>query len=416
MLPTIWKKLSSIGIKPDYDEKLKKRYVLVNQFNFISIIVYIVSSLNDFLNSDTKAGIIDSTLTLIAFSGFLLNSAHKISLSVVVLFINTLFATFFFDSYFGFEAGNYLYYFPLLLGVAYVIDFEKDRLHALFYFTLIIACLLTNILTRYSLFENPMVNANERHTLFILNSFFSSITVAFIAYLTIKNNLIQSKRYEEQINKQHESEIHIQQALKEKEVLLSELHHRVKNNMAIISGLFNFAIENTKSEEAKLVLNDSKNRVHSMALIHNKLYKSKNLTSIDFTDYTKSLVDEIKNSYPNSNENVVVKLNFIEISLSINQAIPCGLIINEVLTNCFKHAFVGRKNGTIELLLEKKNSSLHLIIKDDGVGIKENYRNTDSVGIQVVESLTEQLEGTHTYEKNNGTQFELVFEIDSINS
>lgn len=414
MLTTIWNQISGIGIKSDFDEKLKKRFVLVNQFNLISLVVYISSSINDFIHSDLKAGTIDSLLTIIAFSGFLVNKTHKINLSVVLLFCNTLFATFYFDSYFGFEAGNFLYYFPLLIGVAFVIDFEKDRLKMFIYFSLILTALLTNILTHHKLFENTAVTATEKHTLFILNSFFSSTTVAFISYLTIKNNLIQSKRYEEQIHKQHESETRIQQTLKEKEVLLSELHHRVKNNMAIISGLFSFTINNTKSEDAKYVLIDSKNRVHSMALIHNKLYKSKNLSSIDFNDYTKSLVEEIKISYPHTNESITINIDFIEINLDINQAIPCGLIINEVLTNCFKHAFSGKKTGIIEIKLKKEESVLFLSIKDDGVGLSERYKDSESVGLQVIESLTEQLDGIYKYTIMNGTLFELSFQINSI--
>ena len=134
-------------------------------------------------------------------------------------------------------------------------------------------------------------------------------------------------------------------------MLLSELHHRVKNNLAIISGLFNLKMTAEMPSEARNVLIESRNRVISMSLIHNRLYKSNNFTDVNFEEYTNELLDEINSSYPSVSETVKVNTTIGNIVLDINIAVPCGLILNELLTNCYKHAFKDRNNGCIDIVI-----------------------------------------------------------------
>jgi len=191
---------------------------------------------------------------------------------------------------------------------------------------------------------------------------------------------------------------------------LAEIHHRVKNNLAIIASLFNLQISTVENEDAKNILLESKNRVKSMALIHDRLYKSDNMTDVDFAKYTKELIDEIQYSYPMVSGLIEVNTHISNVQLNVNTAIPCGLILNELLTNCYKYAFVGRSKGTIDIEFTSTASFLRLTVKDDGVGLKEDYKDSDSLGMVVIQSLSEQLDGDYKFTVDNGTKFELRFE------
>ena len=224
-----------------------------------------------------------------------------------------------------------------------------------------------------------------------------------------KNNLEESYLYEKRIQEQKEAEESIQKALTEKNVLLSELHHRVKNNLAIISGLINLKISNDLHIDAKNTLIESRNRIHSMALIHNQLYKNNNLNDIDFNDYACELIKEISKSYPSISDSIKIKINISNSSMSINAAIPCGLILNELLTNCYKHAFINKIDGCIDVTFQNTNNYFKLVVKDNGIGLPVGYESKQSLGIAVIIALTEQLDGTSSFINDDGTCFELKF-------
>ena len=147
-----------------------------------------------------------------------------------------------------------------------------------------------------------------------------------------------------------------------------------------------------------------------MALIHDRLYKSDNMTDVDFAKYTKELIDEINYSYPAVSGAVKVNTHISNIQLNVNTAIPCGLILNELLTNCFKYAFQGRESGIIDIEFTNTSGHLCLMVKDNGVGLKADYRNSDSLGMVVIQSLSEQLDGKYSFTVNKGTCFMLQFE------
>jgi two-component sensor histidine kinase len=146
-----------------------------------------------------------------------------------------------------------------------------------------------------------------------------------------------------------------------------------------------------------------------MALIHDKLYKNDSLDNVDFSGYVSELVTEIKYSYPTLSANIEIQTNISNVTLTVNNAIPCGLILNELLTNCYKHAFKGRTKGSIDITFTCSENNFLLRIKDDGVGLKSGYENSESLGMIVILSLSEQLGGKHTFTVDNGTCFELAF-------
>lgn len=207
------------------------------------------------------------------------------------------------------------------------------------------------------------------------------------------------------------AETQIKASLDEKEVLLREIHHRVKNNLQIISSLMSLQSEYTQEPETLKMFQESKNRIRSMALIHEKLYQSKDLAHVDFVEYLKSLVEMLLSFHREEGDEINVSFNCDQVNLEIDTAISMGLIVNELLSNCFKHAFPDQKNGEVIINLSKDEENYLLEVVDNGVGIPEDIdiKNTDSLGLQIVQTLTIQLKGVLEHENDGGTKFKLSF-------
>jgi len=218
------------------------------------------------------------------------------------------------------------------------------------------------------------------------------------------------------------AEEQIKASLKEKEVLLKEIHHRVKNNLQIIHSLLNLQSIRIDDSRMREKLKQSQNRIKSMALIHETLYQSKDFARIDFREYIKELSTHLFSSYGADSKNIKLSIDADNVFLSIDKAIPCSLIINEIVSNALKHGFLVKKKGKIRITLHsnskgsygKDNTTPHLcrlIISNNGIKFPEDldFRNTESVGLQLVCALTEQLKGTIELDKSTGTEFKITF-------
>jgi PAS domain S-box-containing protein len=227
-------------------------------------------------------------------------------------------------------------------------------------------------------------------------------TGSAVRMLGININITAQKQAAEQINA----------SLREKEVLLTELHHRVKNNLQIISSFLNLQsgyIEDAKTLE---ILKAAENRVISMALVHEQLYLSQNLAQIDSASYIKQLASNLFGSYNINTDAIKLKINVDKILLVVNTAITCGLIINELISNALKYAFVEGAAGEIRINFQSSDrGKLILVVSDNGIGLPENFelQKTESLGLQIVQALTNQLQGEIEIERNNGTEFRITF-------
>jgi PAS domain S-box-containing protein len=204
----------------------------------------------------------------------------------------------------------------------------------------------------------------------------------------------------------------IRASLREKEVLLKEIHHRVKNNLQIISSLL--YLQSTRTEHAGAVsaLRESRNRIKSMALIHERLYSSPDLASVDMGKYTRNLVSDLRHSHMSEDGLIRLRLNLEDIPLGITEAIPCGLIINELVSNALKHAFPKGKEGEITIYLCRESTNqIALTVSDNGIGFPEriDFRKSPSLGLTLINSLVEQLNGTIQLDRKNGTTFTITF-------
>src|SRR5690606_32267912 len=186
----------------------------------------------------------------------------------------------------------------------------------------------------------------------------------------------------------------VKASLKEKEVLLAELHHRVKNNLAIISGLLNLQDDATDNEEAKEIIGDSKNRIMSMALVHRMLYENTELKNLDLSRYISELVLEMFNSY-NLTQFIDITIDCDTVVLPVNKSVPLGLIINEIVTNSIKYVYKAhrKEKGKFFISVKEEQNTVTMIVKDNGPGFPIEF-NPDaenlSLGIYLIKSLTEQ--------------------------
>ena len=225
--------------------------------------------------------------------------------------------------------------------------------------------------------------------------------------------LMQSNHeLQQEIVERQQAENQVRNSLKEKEMLLKEIHHRVKNNLLVVSSLLEFQTEYIKDPEIIKMFENSQHRIHSMALIHEQLYHCPNLKNIDFSQYIKSLVDRLSQTYNINHNSITFSLDIQPVFLNIETAHPCGLIVNELIANALEHGFPNNKKGKIFVSLRtEKNSLIVLKIKDNGVGFPANldFYNTESLGLQLISTLTEQLEGKITLDRSEGTSFTIIF-------
>ena len=202
----------------------------------------------------------------------------------------------------------------------------------------------------------------------------------------------------------------LRSSLDEKELLMKEIHHRVKNNLTVISSLLNLQSRYINDKETLDIFRESQNRARSMALIHEKLYKSSDLRKITFGEYLKSLTEQLFYSY-NISPRINLNMEIENLDLDINTSVPLALIVNEIVSNSLKHAFKGQKTGNISIKFYKKSDEYELIMEDDGIGFPKdfNLKNIDSLGMQIVNSLTRQINGKIILDRDHSTKFIVNF-------
>ncbi|MCH2451151.1 MAG: PAS domain S-box protein [Gracilimonas sp.] len=236
-------------------------------------------------------------------------------------------------------------------------------------------------------------------------------TVSHASINADNNPLIEIQANTRDISTRKKYEDDLKDALEEKNVLLQEIHHRVKNNLAVISGLLQVQQFSSDNEYLNKILGNSISRIKSMALIHEKLYRSKSLSHLEFREYIEDLVSSIKKTQDHSDK-INIHVDCDDIVLNVNQAVPCALILNEAISNAIEHAFVGKKEkGTIWVSFKEHNNELHVSIRDDGIGMPKNVLGTKqaSMGLTIIQTLIKQLSAEKEIKNNYGTEILFSF-------
>jgi PAS domain S-box-containing protein len=236
--------------------------------------------------------------------------------------------------------------------------------------------------------------------------------VAVDPILDEEGNLTGAVHIMADITLRKQAEVLVQASLREKEVLLREIHHRVKNNMQIMVSLLNLQARRIKDPIQAELLKESQSRIKTMSIVHEKLYRSGDLSRIDFADYIESLAVHLFQFLAVDSRRIRLRRETEAVCLDINNAIPCGLIINELVSNAVKHAFPGGREGEVTITFRRlEDGRLHLAVKDDGVGFPAgvDYRTTESMGLQLVNLLVGQLDGSLELIRDGGAEFRVVF-------
>ena len=209
-----------------------------------------------------------------------------------------------------------------------------------------------------------------------------------------------------------ETEQRLRSSLQEKDVLLKEIHHRVKNNLAVVSSLFYLEATHTQDVPTIRILQESQDRVRAMALVHELLYRSENLEAVQFGEYAETLCSQLFDTHRSALASVELLTDADSIRLSIAMAVPCGLILNEMVTNALKHAFPGGRRGTIRIVLRRRgDAGMELRVIDDGVGLVERAEREETLGLRIMRLLSKQIDGVFTLNPMTpGTEARLTLE------
>jgi PAS domain S-box-containing protein len=231
-------------------------------------------------------------------------------------------------------------------------------------------------------------------------------------------NVVEISAIAHDVTDKKQAEETLKQSLKEKEVLLKEVHHRVKNNLQVISSILNLQSSYVRDKRILEILIESQNRIKSMAFVHESLYQTKDFSNISFQEYVGNISRNLVHSYSSSENPPDLKLDLDPVKLHLDTAIPCGLIINELLSNALKYAFRETTKGEISISVKQKENRVTIIVADNGVGLPPDldFRNTESLGLQLVISLVEQINGKIKADTKKGTKFTIEFDAPTVNA
>jgi two-component sensor histidine kinase len=222
---------------------------------------------------------------------------------------------------------------------------------------------------------------------------------------------IERGRIEKELKKSHD---HLEELVAEKETLLREIHHRVKNNLQLISGLLDMIRMSSSDESTNSILSDIMLKIQTMSQIHTRLYESKRIGKINITDQCRDQVTALSDIFSHEGHEISCRIHPGEIFLPVDQALPCALVVNEILTNAYKHAFKGRKKGTIEITALQANGQIRVTISDNGIGLPDNFDigHSNSIGITLIRTIVQhQLKGSIVFRSLKGTQTSMEFPV-----
>ena len=352
-----------------------------------------------------------------------LNHIKKFSLSSSLLLINTNYCVLFFSIYLGFNSGIHLYLFTSPLIVLTLFDTKKTMFIALAMSSSVLNFAIL-IFTEKILKVNFLVlTKNESDMFYIINFICSTcILMTLSLYFLYNNNkvnhllLLKNKQLifqQEQLKEENVirkvAEERAILSLSEREILLSEIHHRVKNNLAVVTGLIELQSFYVNDKKTLEILKESQSRIKSIALLHEKLYENKSLKEVDVLSYTNELIHFIKQSLRKKEKDIQIYTDIEKINLEMTKAMPFGLLLNELITNSYKYAFLNKEHGTIWLTLFEKNNEYVLQYKDDGPGFEySSETKKTSLGLNLIEAFCLQLNGNFTYKNSNNF---MIFEF-----
>jgi two-component sensor histidine kinase len=399
----IFLRLSDLGRKAPEDPHERRMYRAANLFIINAIFWMLVSVVVDYFDGGPFPNLGSFVIPGIALFNLVplyLNFRGKTAFALTLLNLVSCSVLTFFSIRDGEESAVHLHFISAIVGTTVMFnhrDYRKELMLNLAFLFVGICITFTGYALDWPHIEmtaDELSNARSMHFLIVaFGAVFFSVVVV---------NTFQQQQKE------------LQKALKEKDLLLSEVLHRVKNNMAVIISLLNLKKNMSNDEETVEALEQCRMRVMSMAMVQQRIYNTKSFVQIDLHEYLSELCDEVIGSFPQA-RSVQVSKKLETCRVNINKAIPIGLIVNEVITNAFKHGFKNLQED-LKLHIElqhTENGKCRLVISDNGTGIQQtDYSESDTMGMMLIYSLSEQVDGECQFEKRDGTIFTLNFPLD----
>jgi two-component sensor histidine kinase len=409
----IFGNLINLGVKSEMEFYQKREARIVNLFALITLLGLLIGvSSVIFISGDYVISTVLFT-TLTSLTILLLNYKlyHNAATYVFVITINV--TIFILNQQYIDTVGNYLYYFPVIFCVALIHNPVKSNTRTAIFFSIVLVSFLCSRLFDIPYLKNTTITEADNAALLTYNSVLAFFVTIILVFLVVRLINRQNNEALALLHKEQEAQKIINQSLKEKEILLAEIQHRVKNNLAIITGLLNLQTEKAPCEESKLLMIESRNRVMSIAMVHERLYKKDNLSKINLKQYLSELVQELVKSFPVQSHQIQIEEELEKLELEITKAVPVGLIVNEALTNSLKHAFNSdNKNPTIKIKMQLIYDRVQICITDNGIGFSDiNTRKDNALGLSLIESLSDQIDAEVVFKNELGACVSIVFPI-----
>ncbi|MFN6083882.1 MAG: sensor histidine kinase [Fluviicola sp.] len=381
---------------------------LVNFFSYVILISLIFGLTNTFFVYNKFPELAALLLFVTSIFSLVFNYYKKNSLAAYFLLVPVNVNLFFLNQHYSENVGNYMYYLLVIYFIAVLNNPNKKPTRTIVFFLITFASFLGSKLIKIPSLRFSEITLEEEKVLLFYNQFlcFSiGIIIVFQAVRLINRQNIETLKL---LDKEKEAQKTINQSLVEKEVLFAEIQHRVKNNLAIIASLIRLQADKATDKQSIELFEDTKNRVISMSMVHDKLYNTKDLSHIDLSLYLSDLVSELVKSFSSLGSEIKVEKNLSSVLIELTRAVPVGLIVNEALTNSLKHAFNETiKNPTLTIGLKKENKSIFLTISDNGVGFNYPVEKKTVLGLSLINSLAQQIDAKTNFQTQNGTVIQL---------
>lgn len=409
----IFGNLINLGVKSEMEFYQKREARIVNLFALITLLGLLigVSSVLFISGEYVISTVLFTTITSLTILFLNYKLYHNAATYAFVITINV--TIFILNQQYIDTVGNYLYYFPVIFCVALIHNPLKSNTRTAIFFSIVLVSFLCSRLIDIPYLKNATITEADNAALLTYNSILAFFVTIILVFLVVRLINRQNNEALALLHKEQEAQKIITQSLKEKETLLAEIQHRVKNNLAIITGLLNLQTEKAPCEESKLLMIESRNRVMSIAMVHERLYKKDNLSKINLKQYLSELVQELIKSFPIQSKQIQIEEELQKIELEITKAVPIGLIVNEALTNSLKHAFNSSKQiPTIKIKMQLIYDRIQICITDNGVGFSDTTtRKETSLGLSLIESLCDQIDAQVVFKNEEGACVNIVFSI-----
>lgn len=421
----IWDKIADAGATelqtPAFSDKLKTRNKLAFLCSLFSM-PYVVFFAKSALIVPLIAILIGIGLFI---ASIVLNRLKEFAVSSIIILITTNYCVLFFSIYLGLDSGIHLYLFTSPLIVLTLFDTKNKYFISVAMMSYLLNFAIIVLFEKHYNITFLTIEKHELEAFYYANFIFSIIILISLSLYFLINNsrinqllilkndelVLKQQQLEEENRTRKNAEEKANLSLKEREILLSEIHHRVKNNLAVVNGLIELQTAYIDDEKTVLALRESQNRVKSIALLHEKLYENNTLKEVNMADYTRELAQFIKQSCASDKKEIKIISQIEAINLEMNKAMPFALLLNELMSNSYKYAFTNKEQGIIEIKFKKQENNYIFEYSDDGTGFDYDKEiNKGSLGLNLIGSFSEQLNGKFEYiKKETGMHFVLKF-------